>query len=72
MNNNMEKRNIPLPKGGFLEVEFDYKFLVAIAKHFGLKGPSAVNNDHIRMFVHGTTDNALKKVERNNRLAQTG
>lgn len=68
----MEKRNIPLPKGGHLEIEFDPKFLIAVAAHFGLKGPKEVDSTHIRMFIHGATKNAIDKAERKNRLALAG
>lgn len=57
----MEKRIISLPKGGQLEVEFDNKFLVAVAEYFKLKSSSLVDDTHIRMFVHGATKNALDK-----------
>ena len=56
----MESRIIKLPKGGQLEVEFDPRFLDVIAKQFKLT-TSELNDDHIRMFIYGSTKGALDK-----------
>lgn len=57
-------RVIPLQEeGATLEVEFDAIFLVAIAEHFKLDSTSDVSNEHIKMFIHGATKNALDKAD---------
>jgi|TARA_Y100000310_G_scaffold203479_1_gene203716 hypothetical protein len=58
----MEKRTIRLPKGGDLEVFTTPKFLDAIRKHFNLDVDETVTDDHIRLFVYGSTKSALDKV----------
>jgi hypothetical protein len=60
----MIKRNIPLPKGGTLEVDITPQFLEVLRKHFNLSSTTGVNDDHIRMYVWGAFKNAIEKAER--------
>ena len=57
----MEKRIIKLPKGGELEVSLTPKFLEILKDHFKLNDDSHVHDDHIRLFIYGSTKNALDK-----------
>tara|TARA_Y100000310_G_C20600490_1_gene772754 strand:+ start:219 stop:443 length:225 start_codon:yes stop_codon:yes gene_type:complete len=59
----MEKRIIKLPSGGDLEVDFSPKFIIALKKHFNLCDDEEVSDDHIRMFIYGSTKSAVEKVE---------
>lgn len=58
------KKNIQLPKGGFLEVEATPQFIEIVKKHFQLQRNHDVSDDHIRMYVWGAFKNAVDKVER--------
>ena len=58
------KNNIPLPKGGNLEVDIKPKFLQVLREHFGLNSTDEVGNDHIRMYVWGAFKNAIEKLEK--------
>lgn len=61
MESEVIKRDIPLPRGGTLEVEVTPKFLDVVASHFGLHVPQDVNDDHIRMYIWGAFKNAIDK-----------
>lgn len=61
---NTIKKNIRLPKGGELEVEFGPKFLDIVKKQFNLPSTLEVNDDHIRMYFWGSFNNAVEKAER--------
>lgn len=58
-----EKRNIKLPKGGELEVSLTNEFLQAVRLHFSLSENESVEDDHIRMFIFSSTQNAFEKAE---------
>jgi len=60
----MEKRNIKLPNGATLEVEASERFYEAIRFEYNLDENAEVTDDHIRLFVHGTMDNAVAKAEK--------
>ena len=60
----MIKKNIPLPKGGTLEVDVTQKFLDIVRSHFGIPSNQQVDDDHIRMYVWGAFKNAVDKAER--------
>ena len=57
----MEKRIINLPKGGELEVLLTPDFLEVVRGHFNLKETIDVGDDHIRLFIYGSTKTALDK-----------
>jgi hypothetical protein len=57
----MEKRIIKLPQGGDLEVLLTPAFLEIVRGHFDLKNTVDVDNDHIRLFIYGSTKTALDK-----------
>jgi uncharacterized protein (DUF2267 family) len=46
-----------------LDVEMTDEFLVRVRKQFNLDANAEVSDDHVRMFVWGAVDNAVKKVE---------
>lgn len=60
----MIKKDIPLPKGGTLELELTPKFLDILQTHFELTSADHVTDDHIRMYVWGAFKNAIEKAER--------
>lgn len=60
----IETRKIELPQGGTLEVQLTQEFLDKIKKQFMLHPEQVVTDDHVRMFVYGATDIALKKIEK--------
>jgi hypothetical protein len=64
MENEIIKKNIPLPKGGTLEVDVTPKFLKVLKEHFNLDSTDEVGNDHIRMYVWGAFKNAIEKAEK--------
>jgi len=47
--------------GGDLEVSLTPSFLEVLKKHFNLSDISSVNDDHIRLFIYGSTKSALDK-----------
>jgi len=57
----MEKRNIKLPNGGSLEVEASERFYEAIRFEYSLDENTVITDEHIRLFVHGTMNNAVDK-----------
>tara|TARA_B100000700_G_C15055966_1_gene862835 strand:+ start:1677 stop:1868 length:192 start_codon:yes stop_codon:yes gene_type:complete len=59
----MEQRNIELPNGKILEVEFKKGFLDKIREAFDLKTDQPVSDDHIRMFFYGSLNTAINKEE---------
>jgi hypothetical protein len=59
----MEKRIIKLPLGGELEVDFSLDFESIIKKNFDLKDNEDISDDHIRMFIYGSTRSAVEKAE---------
>tara|TARA_Y100000593_G_C4188324_1_gene275551 strand:- start:421 stop:612 length:192 start_codon:yes stop_codon:yes gene_type:complete len=61
----MEKRIIQLPRGGNLEVDLTPSFLNLIVDHFDLENVSQVSDDHIRMFIYGSTRSAFEKADVN-------
>jgi len=61
----MEKRIIQLPRGGNLEVDLTPSFLNLIVDHFSLEDISQVGDDHIRMFIYGSTKSAFEKADAN-------
>ena len=60
----MEIRNIKLPNGGILEVEASERFYDAIRFEYKLDKSEEVTDDHIRLFVYGTMNNAVTKAEK--------
>jgi hypothetical protein len=57
----LNKKHIPLPKGGTLEVDVTPKFLDVLKNHFSLSSTDDVNDDHVRMFIWGSFKNAIEK-----------
>ena len=60
-NEPMENRIIKLPKGGELEVSLTPAFLEVVKNHFKLNDISSVHDDHIQIFIYGSTKNALDR-----------
>ena len=59
----MEQRNIELPNGKILEVEFKKGFLDKVREAFDLKTDQPVSDEHIRMFFYGSLNTAVNKKE---------
>lgn len=59
----VETRDIPLPKGGTLTVEMTQAFIDRLRSRFGLLTDEPLDDDHVRMFVWGSFDAAVTKVE---------
>ncbi len=59
----MEQRNIRLPNGKILEVEFKSGFLDKIRESFSLESDAKVTDEHIRMFFYGSLKTAVEKDE---------
>jgi len=57
----IQKRIIKLPSGGELEVSLTGAFLEVVKNHFNLLDANSVGDDHIRLFIYGSTKNALDK-----------
>jgi hypothetical protein len=60
----LEKKNILLPKGETLEVEFSHEFSEIIKEHFCLSSKEEISDDHVRMYIWGAFKNALDKAEK--------
>jgi len=60
----MEKRNVTLPNGGILEIEATDRFYEAIRFEYKLDESTTITDDHIRLFVYGTMNNAVEKAEK--------
>lgn len=58
-----EVRTIELP-GGRLEVTMTEEFIEQLRKRFMLDPNQPVEDDHIRMFIWGAVNAAVKKVEK--------
>lgn len=56
----MEQRNIRLPNGKILEVEFKSGFLDKVREAFEIPFNSPVTDDHIRMFFYGSLKSAVE------------
>jgi len=63
-NDNMEKIEITLPEGGILEVMITPEFIEKIRSHFNLEQLEDVEHDHIRMFIYGSVNTAIEKIEK--------
>ena len=59
----MEQRNIRLPNGKILEVEFKVGFLDKVREAFDIQPGHPVSDDHIRMFFYGSLNTAVSKKE---------
>lgn len=57
-----DKRSIPLPKGGTLEMEMSQEFLYKLSHHMALP-LDQITDDHIRMFVWGSLNTAIDRAE---------
>ena len=55
---------IKLPNGLPLEVFVTPDFLEKVRVHFSLSSCEEVDDDHIRRFIHGAVDGAVKKAEK--------
>lgn len=60
----MEKRNIKLPNGSILEIEASERFYDAIRFEYKLDENTEITDDHIRLFVYGTMNNAVIEAEK--------
>ena len=56
----MEQRNIRLPNGKILEVEFKSGFLDKVREAFEIPVDSPVTDEHIRMFFYGSLKTAIE------------
>jgi len=63
MMNFTETRNVKLPQGGTLEIQLTEALLERIRYQFALGSAAYVDDDHLRMFIHGAIRGALDKVE---------
>jgi|LWDU01.1.fsa_nt_gi hypothetical protein len=63
-NKSMEQRNIRLPNGKILEVEFKSGFLDKIRESFCLTSDENVTDEHIRMFFYGSLKTAVNKKDK--------
>lgn len=59
----IDKRIIELPRGEQLEVEMSQEFIDKLVIHYELESQSDLTDDHIRMFVWGSLNNAVQKAE---------
>ena len=59
----MEQRNIRLPNGKILEVEFKAGFLNKIREAFDIPEDQVVTDDHIRMFFYGSLKSAIDSTD---------
>jgi len=55
------RKNIDLPRGGTLEVDVTPQFLEILKKHFNFSKHEEITDDHIRMFIWGSLNNAIEK-----------
>lgn len=55
----MEQRNIKLPNGKILEVEFKSGFLDKVRETFEIPESNPVTDEHIRMFFYGSLKTAI-------------
>ena len=61
--NFVETRHITLPKGGVLEIQMTQELLDRIKYQFGVDSTRSITDDHVRMFIWGTVNNAVDKAE---------
>lgn len=59
-------RSITLPKGGTMEVRMSEQLLDRVRRQFDISANVPVDDDHIRMFVHGAVLSAVLKAEKEN------
>ena len=59
----MLKRNVFVPKGGDLALEYTEEFMTKIREQFELEEDAEVSDDQIRMFLFGACKTALDKAE---------
>jgi len=57
----MKIKDINLPKGGTLNIEYTPKFLDAVRYAFDKSDDEEVSDDDIRAFIYSTFSNALEK-----------
>jgi len=60
----MIKRNVVVPKGGDLVLEYTEEFMTKIREQFNLEPNSDVSDEHIRMFLFGACKTAFDKAEK--------
>lgn len=60
----VETRLVPLLDGSTLTFEMTQPFIDTLRQHFGLFAHERVEDEHLRMYLHGAVDGAVKKVER--------
>jgi hypothetical protein len=59
----MLKRNVFVPKGGDLTLEYTEEFMLKVRTQFELEKDAEVSDDQIRMFLFGACKTALDKAE---------
>jgi len=62
----MKEIIVKLPNGNELEVSATPEFLEVVKNHFNLSSVDQVDNDHIRLFIYGSTKSAFEKSENEN------
>ena len=60
----MLKRNVFIPKGGDLVLEYTEEFMIKIREQFNLSEDSKVTDEQIRMFLFGACKTAMDKAEK--------
>ncbi|MAF25156.1 hypothetical protein CL634_06230 [bacterium] len=60
----MQKRNIKLPSGLFLEVDLTQEFLEMLRGYFELSSTSDIEDSHIQSFIYRSIDNAVDNAEK--------
>lgn len=59
----MDKRNVTLPNGETLEIEYNEQFYVKIRQQFNLGADEVPSDYHVRTFIWGACKTAFDKAE---------
>ena len=59
----MEKKDINLPRGGTLNVEYTEQFISLVREWAKLEPSDDVTDYHIRTYIYGAMKNAIEKEE---------
>ena len=57
----MKKRDVELPRGGTLDLEYTEKFISIVREWASLNPDDEVTDQHIRTYLYGAMKNAIDK-----------
>ena len=57
----MEKKDIEVPRGGILNLEYTEEFMSLVREWAHLEPEETITDYHVRMYIYGAMKNAIDK-----------